>query len=153
MLAIDFSRDEILLGNQRWLTGYIPIGGPAAALLHRDRHIELISDRIGKPVTEHYGTQGFPLELVNGFSPALLAQRIARLEPARLGIAETECFPSAVAAILEEQPDGATADRGRLRCVPTPAHAQESAYELARIRRAAAISPTRSGSACPTFSK
>ena len=35
LIAIDVSRDEILLGHQRWLTGYVPIGGPVAVLLFR----------------------------------------------------------------------------------------------------------------------
>ena len=137
VLAIDLSRDEILQGHQRWLTGYIAMGGPAAALLHRGGHVELISERIGKPVARHYQTHGFPIELVDGFSPALLADRIGRLRPGRLGIAEAGSFPASLAALLAERPAPAELvdvarqfQRLRLR---------KSAYELALIRKSCAI--------------
>ncbi len=137
VLAIDLSRDEILQGHQRWLTGYIAMGGPAATLLHRNGHIELISERIGKPVTRHYQTNAFPIELVNGFTPALLAERIGRLRPRRLGIAGADSFPASLAGLLGEQPFppelvDASLQFQRLRL-------RKSAYELALIRRSCAI--------------
>ena len=49
VVAVDLSRDEVLLGHQRWLTGYIPIGGPAAGFVGRPRWGGRISARIGKP--------------------------------------------------------------------------------------------------------
>jgi Xaa-Pro aminopeptidase len=137
LLAIDLSRDEILLANQRWLTGYIPIGGPAAVLLHRDGHIELISERIGMPVTEYLKAHAFPIQLVNGYSATLIAERIARLAPQRLGVAEPECFSAALAAILCAQPTrpelvDASGLLQRLRL-------RKSSYELGLIRTSCAI--------------
>ena len=137
LVAIDFSRDEILLGSQRWLTGYIPVGGPAAAILHRDGHIELISERIGAPVAENYRSNAFPIELVNGFSAELLVERITQLRPARLGIAEPTCFPSVVADLLRDVAEGPelvdasrAVERVRLR---------KTAYELGLIRTSCSI--------------
>jgi Xaa-Pro aminopeptidase len=134
LLAVDLSRDEILLGNQRWLTGYVPIGGPAAALVHRDGEIELISERIGVPVTEYYNAHGFPIGLVNGFSPRLVAERVMRRSPKRLGIVETVSFPAAIATALSPFPevvDVSDAFQGlRLR---------KSAYEIDLIRKSCAI--------------
>ena len=103
LVAVDLTRDEILLGHQRWLTGYIPIGGPAAVLLGRDGSVELVSERIGKPVAEHYRSAGFPIELVNGFSASLLADRIGRHRPRRVGIAEAGSFSAETAALLRGQ--------------------------------------------------
>ncbi len=134
LLAVDLSRDEIMLANQRWLTGYIPIGGPAAALIHRDGDLELISERIGVPVTEYYASHGFPIGLVNGFSPRLLAERVVRHSPKRLGIVEPDSFPAAVVTSLASFPkvvDVSDAfQRLRLR---------KSAYEIDVIRRSCAI--------------
>lgn len=137
VLAIDLSRDEILLGQQRWLTGYTAIGGPAAALLHRDGHVELISERIGQPVAAFFRHHAFPIELVNGFSPALLAQRVDRLAPRRIGIAEPATFSHALgAALLDTNPSmtfvDVSAEFGRLRL-------RKSAHELGLIRRSCAI--------------
>ena len=147
LLAIDLSRDEILLGNQRWLTGYIPIGGPAAALLHRGGDIELISERIGLPVTDYYKAHGFPIRLVNGFSSGLVAERVMRSSPKRLGIVESDSFPTAVAKALP--PFLATVDVSdafqRLRL-------QKTAYEIALIRESAARSPTPCGNVFQNFS-
>ncbi|MEC3974456.1 M24 family metallopeptidase [Amycolatopsis sp. H20-H5] len=137
LVAIDWSRDEILRGNQRWLTGYIPIGGPAAALLDRDGTVELISDRIGKPVSDYYTAHEFPIELVNGFSPSLLVERIARRNPSRLGVAETESFPWTIAAALDSRSPApqlvdvsGSLERLRLR---------KSAQEIALVRRGCEI--------------
>ena len=137
LIAVDLTRDEILLGHQRWLTGYIPIGGPAAVLLGRDGSVELVSERIGKPVAEHYRTAGWPIELVNGFSPALLAERIRRRAPRRLGVAEAAAFSSAAASLVREQaPSAALVDVSdamqRLRY-------RKSEYELSLIRRSCTI--------------
>ena len=137
LVAVDLTRDEILLGHQRWLTGYIPIGGPAAVLLGRDGSVELISERIGKPVAEHYKAEGFPIELVNGFSPTLLAERIGRHAPRRVGIAEAGSFSSATASLLREQAPppvlvDVSAGLQRLRL-------RKSDYELGLIRRGCAI--------------
>lgn len=137
LLSIDLSRDEILLGNQRWLTGYSPVGGPAAALLHRDGHVELISERIGKPTTDFYWNNGFAIELVNGFSTMLLAARITGLAAQRIGIAEPGTFPFALgAALLAINPSitftDLSTDFARLRL-------RKSEHELALIRRSCAI--------------
>lgn len=137
VLAIDLSRDEILLGQQRWLTGYAAVGGPAAALLHRDGHVELISERIGQPVTAFYRHHSFPIELVNGFSPTLLAERVGRLALRRIGIAEPATFSHELgAALLGASPSmtfvNVSADFMRLRL-------RKSAHELALIRRSSAI--------------
>jgi Xaa-Pro aminopeptidase len=134
LLAVDLSRDEILLGNQRWLTGYIPIGGPAAALVHRNGEIELISERIGVPVTEYYKAHAFPIELVSGFSPRLVAERLSRRSPKRVGIVELDSFPSAIATALSPPPElvdvSDAFQRLRLR---------KSAYEIELIRKSCAI--------------
>ena len=137
LVAVDLTRDEILLGHQRWLTGYIPIGGPAAALIGRDGSVELVSDRIGKPVAEHYRAGGFPIELVNGFSPKLLAERISRHGPRRVGVAEAGSFCAETAALLRDlSPPPALLDVStglqRLRM-------RKSDYELGLIRRSCAI--------------
>jgi Xaa-Pro dipeptidase len=134
LLAIDLSRDEILLGNQRWLTGYIPIGGPAAALVHRDGEIELVSERIGVPVTEYYKAHGFPIALVNGFSPRLVAERVMRRSPKRLGVVEADSFPSAIATALSPSPEVVDVSDAfqRLRLRKSP-------YEIGLIRKSCAI--------------
>ena len=137
LVAVDLTRDEVLLGHQRWLTGYIPIGGPAAVLLARDGSVELISDRIGKPVTEYFRAEKVPIELVSGFSPAILADRIARRRPSRVGYAQAETFPFSTAALLnagEHPPElvDVSDDVLRLRL-------RKSAKELALIRRSCAI--------------
>ena len=137
LVAVDLTRDEIMLGHQRWLTGYIPIGGPAAVLVGRDGFIELVSDRIGKPVTEHYRRHGFPIELANGSAPGFLAERIARHRPKRLGIAEPASLAFATGGALgggsagPELVDVGT-DMLRLRL-------RKTSGELDLIRRSAAI--------------
>lgn len=137
VLAIDTSRDEILRGNGRWLTGYIPIGGPAAALLHRDGPIELVSERIGKPVRAFYRAHGLAIEPVDGFSPALLAERVGWYDPRRVGVAEEATLSSVIAASLRAlpaRPDlvDVSAEFERLRL-------RKSAHELAYIRKSCAI--------------
>jgi Xaa-Pro aminopeptidase len=134
LLAVDLSRDEILLANQRWLTGYIPIGGPAAALIHRDGEIELISERIGVPVTEYYKKHGFPIGLVNGFSPQLVAERVTRRAPRRLGIVEPDSFSAAIATALASSVEAVDVSDafGRLRL-------RKSAYEIGVIQKSCAI--------------
>ncbi|MFB6549436.1 M24 family metallopeptidase [Streptomyces sp. NPDC056405] len=140
LVAIDYSRDEILSGTQRWLTGYIPIGGPAAALFCRDGHVELISERIGKPVTEYYRSHEFPIELVGGFSHQLIAERITRQATKRLGIAEAVTFPWPLAAALTER-------SSPVALVDVSAAVQElrlckSPFELALIKKSCAIADT-----------
>src|ERR1700678_3951199 len=134
LLAVDLSRDEILLANQRWLTGYIPIGGPAAALIHRDGEIELISERIGVPVTEYYKKHGFPIGLVNVFSPRLVAERVTRRAPKRLGMVEPDSFPAAIASAVSPFPEAVDVSDAfqRLRL-------RKSAYEIELIRKSCAI--------------
>jgi Xaa-Pro aminopeptidase len=137
LVAVDSTRDEIMLGHQRWLTGYIPIGGPAAVLIGRNGSVELISERIGKPVTEFYQAQDFPIELVSGFSAALLAERIARQQPRRIGIAEAASFPFATGAALssgERVPELIDVSRSLLSL-----RLLKSGYELDCIRRSCAI--------------
>ena len=137
LVAIDLSRDEILQGHQRWLTGYIPVGGPAAVLLGRDGSVELLSDRIGKPVTQHYRSNNFPIEMVAGVSASTLVERIAMRNPRRIGFAEPETFPWAAAAALRERGSqaefvDASAGMRRLRL-------RKSAYEIDMIRKSCAI--------------
>lgn len=137
LLAVDLSRDEILRGNQRWLTGYIPIGGPAAALVGRDGSIELISDRIGKAVTDYFKSRDLPIEPVSGFSPQLVAERVGRRSPRRLGIAEPGALPMTVFAALAALTPAAqlvdvSPEMERLRL-------RKSANELALIRRSCEI--------------
>ncbi|WP_428390883.1 M24 family metallopeptidase [Lichenicoccus sp.] len=137
VLATDLSRDEILLGHARWLTGYIAIGGPAAALVHRNGHVELISERIGMMVPEYYKAHALPIEPIEGFSPALLAERITRHRPRRLGIAEPQTLSSAIAGSLGGQSAppylvDVSAEFERLRLRKSP-------YEIACIRRSCAI--------------
>lgn len=137
LVAIDLSRDEVLLGHQRWLTGYIPIGGPAAALIHRDGSVELISERIGKPVSDHYKANAFPIEMVGGFSSALLAERLIRRNPGRIGIAEAETFPAALAALLADRlspPELVDVSSGMQRL-----RLRKSDYEIGVIRQSCAI--------------
>jgi Xaa-Pro aminopeptidase len=140
VLAIDLSRDEILLGHQRWLTGYIPVGGPAAAILQRDGHVELISERIGKPSSDFYTTNLFPIDIVHGFSIRLLVERVVRLAPKRVGIAEMETLSFALAAGLQDiLPDLEIVDISnefqKLRL-------HKSAHEVTLIRKSCAIADT-----------
>ena len=137
VLAVDLSRDEILRGNSRWLTGYIPIGGPAAALLHHDGQVELMSERIGQPVREYYRAHDIAVTPVDGFSAALVAERVGRSGCRRVGIAEAETLPAALAAALAALPSApalvdVSAEFERLRL-------RKSAHEVALIRRSCAI--------------
>ena len=100
LIAIDSSRDEIQQGHQRWITGYNPVGGPAAALIDRDGSVELISDRIGTPTAEYYSAQALPVTLVNSFSISTILDRLARRQPNRIGVAEQATFPHALAMAL-----------------------------------------------------
>lgn len=137
LLAVDLSRDEILRGNQRWLTGYIPIGGPAAALIGRDGSIELISDRIGKAVPQYFEARDLPIEPVNGFTPELVAERVGRRSPRRLGIAEPAALPMTVAAALAAlTPAPSLVDASHQM---EGLRFRKSAKELALIRRSSEI--------------
>ncbi len=137
LIAVDLSRDEILTGSQRWITGYIPVGGPAAALVHRGGAIELISDRIGKPVTEHYRANGFPIELVGGFSPQLITQRIARYAPKRMGFAEPDSFSAAIADAVKLALPGVVLVNASTEVLHL--RMRKSADEIALIRKSSAI--------------
>ena len=137
LIAVDLSRDEILSGHQRWLTGYVPVGGPAAALLGRAGSVALVSDRIGKPASAYYKGNGFPIDMVNGFTPPLLAELVAGRQPRRVGIADPASLPWSVAAALRERlPACQLIDLSepmqRLRL-------RKSAHELALIRQSCAI--------------
>ena len=137
LVAIDVSRDEVLLGHQRWLTGYIPIGGPAAVIVGRDGSVELISERIGMPASDYYKSHSFPIELVSGFSVTLLAERLARRGPKRIGFAEPETFSAALAILLSSRavPPAlidVSADMRRLRLRKSP-------YEIDLVRRSCTI--------------
>ena len=137
VVAIDLSRDEILMGQARWLTGYIAVGGPCAALVHRNGGIELISERIGQPASQFYRSNGFPIELINGFSFGLLADRIAASAPRRIGIAEPATFSHALGAALNAAAPGTivvdvSMEFERLRLI-------KSSHELALVRRSCAI--------------
>ena len=137
LLAVDLSRDETLLGSQRWLTGYIPVGGPVAALISRSGSLELVSDRIGRDVTEHYRANGFPIELVTGYSERLLADRIARHGPKRIGVAEPATVSFVIAeAVRNVLPTASLVDVSdemmKLRM-------RKSAQEIALVRRSSVI--------------
>lgn len=137
LVAVDASRDEILQANGRWLTGYIPIGGPAATIIARGGDVELVSDRIGKPVADYYASQRLPMQLVGGFSPGKLAERIASHSPKRIGVAEPASLPySMVAALAAHAKPAELVDVAfafqRLRLRKSPA-------ELAMIRRSCEI--------------
>ena len=115
VIAIDLSRDEIGQSSRRWLTGFSPLGSPAAALLHRDGRMELISRPTGMLAPEYYKAHGLQVEVLQGLFPqSLLADRIGRSCPGRLarilhedgrcalaisglGIVETASFPWALA--------------------------------------------------------
>lgn len=137
VVAIDLSRDEILLGNQRWLTGYIAVGGPAAVVLYRDGRVDLLSERIGQPAAGYYKTNEFPIELVSGSPNTLLAQRLAEFEPRRVGIAEPATFSHALGATLQRAAPALTfvdvsPDFEGLRL-------RKSSHELALVRQSCAI--------------
>ena len=137
LVAVDASRDEILQSNARWLTGYIPIGGPAAAIVTRTGDVELVTDRIGQPVVDYYAAHDIPIRLTSAFSPHLLAERIAHYAPKRVGAVEAESFSYATVAALDRSawpPElvDVTAAFGRLRLRKSPA-------ELAAIRQSCAI--------------
>ncbi len=137
LIAVDLSRDEILLGHQRWLTGYVPIGGPAAALIGRAGPIVLVSDRIGKPASSYYKANGLPVEMVNGFTPPLLAELVAAHQPRGIGIADPVSLPWSVAAALRERLPAC-----RLIDLSEPMQRlrlRKSAHELALIRKSCEI--------------
>ena len=140
LLAIDWSRDEILSGTQRWLTGYIPAGGPAAVLMMRSGNIELISERIGQPVAEYYAAHDFAIALVNEAPAAALSVRLARHGIQRLGVAEAAALPWSLAANLLRGAPGlelvdASAATARLRF-------RKSAYEVGLVRKSCEIADT-----------
>ncbi len=136
LVAIDTSRDEIMLGGQRWLTGFTPLGQPAAALVFRDGHVELISAMLGRTAPAFYGASDLPIELVPGFSPALIAERIARVGAKRVGVGETATLAANIADAVRATPSApelvdVAADFLALRLV-------KSAAELAMVRASAA---------------
>ena len=138
VLAIDWSRDEILLGNQRWLTGFIPVGGPAAVLLGQDGFIELITQRIGHPVRSYYQANGFQISLVDAFSASVISERIARHRPLRLGLADFDNFPAVMDTMLRARLPvlellDVSKEFQRLRL-------RKTAFELSMIRKSCAIS-------------
>ena len=137
VIAVDSSRDEIQQGHARWLTGYIAVGGPAAAIISRDGSVELISERIGKPTAAFYQSNNISLDLVNGFSAKLLAERIAMKTPARLGVAELETFPATTYLDLayRASPPEIVDFSGQM----TALRLIKSAEEIATIRHSAAI--------------
>nr|WP_087574173.1 M24 family metallopeptidase [Sphingomonas sp. CDS-1] len=104
VIAIDTSRDEILLSGQRWLTGFAPIGGPAAALVYRDGRVELVSAWLGRVAPAFYANSGLPIETVAGYSPALFAERIQKVGAKRVGYVEDGSFPASIDAALRSLP-------------------------------------------------
>lgn len=104
IVALDLSRDEVMLSYQRWLTGYTPIGMPAAVLVPREGPVELIGPMLGAAAADYYAFEQIPIELTTGFSIALLAERIARRAPRRIGIVETFAFPAALAQAVTDLP-------------------------------------------------
>ena len=136
LIAVDTSRDEIMLGGQRWLTGFTPLGQPATALVFRDGHVELISAMLGRTAPAFYGASGLPIELVPGFSPALIAERVARVNAKRVGVAEPATLAANIADAVRATPSAPVLvdvanDFLALRLVKSPA-------ELAMIRASAA---------------
>lgn len=101
LVAADWSRDEIMAATVRWVSGYIAVGGPAAILIPRHGEVELLSERIGRPAAAFYADGQFPLELVSGFGAELVAERVARHGPKRIGLAEPEGFPWTFAMAIE----------------------------------------------------
>lgn len=93
VIAVDLSHDEILLGNQRWLTGFAPIGQPAAAIVFRDGRVELVSPMLGRTAPAFYAASGLPIEPVPG-ALALVAERIGRAALKRVGFAESATMPA-----------------------------------------------------------
>ncbi len=137
VLALDCSPDEILHGNQRWLSGFIARGGPAAVLLHREGHVELISQRAGKTLSDYFESLEIPITMVGGFSPKLIAERVSDLQTKRLGIADPEYLSAAIAAALStlstspELIDSSAAF--------TKLRLQKSPYEIGLIRKSCSI--------------
>ena len=140
LIAIDWSRDEILFSHQRWLTGFTPLGGPAAALVFRDGHIELLSAWLGRTVPAFFAGSGLAVETVAGFSPALFAERIGRASPKRVGYVEDGSFPASIYAALKSMAappeiEDVSAEFIRLRLKKSPA-------ELEAVRKSCAIADT-----------
>ncbi|MGE4431175.1 MAG: M24 family metallopeptidase [Sphingobium sp.] len=137
VIAIDTSRDEILLSTQRWLTGFTPLGGPAAALLFRDGHVELVSQWLGKTVPAFYAGADLPIETVPGYSPQIFAERIGKAGARKIGYAEDGCFPASIYQALRDMPSSPalidiSAEIIALRM-------RKSAAEIATIRKSCAI--------------
>lgn len=137
VIAIDTSRDEILLSSQRWLTGFTPLGGPAAALVFSDGRVELLSAWLGRVAPAFYAGTGLPIETVAGYSPALFAERIARVCAKRVGYVDDGSFPASIAAAVHAiaaPPEviDVTADFIALRL-------RKSDAEIAAIRKSCAI--------------
>lgn len=137
IIAIDTSRDEILLSHQRWLTGFTPIGGPAAAIVFRDGRVELLSVWLARTVPAFYAGCGLPIETVAAYSPDAFAERLARVGARRVGYAEDGSFPASIFAgigAMAPTPDlvDVSAEMIQLRLRKSPA-------EIAAVRRSCAI--------------
>ena len=149
LVVIDLSRDEVMGGHQRWLTGFVPFGSPAAALLYRDGSTDLLAQWLGPPQTEFYAGSEPPVTMVRGFSFPTMAERIGQRGAKRVGYVEAATFPYALQAALSAlTPAPEIVDFcqvfDRLRLVKSP-------VELAAIRRSCAISDKVWGQAQDIF--
>ena len=135
IVALDLSRDDVMLSSQRWLTGYVPIGMPCAGLLTRGGAVELIGPMLGLPAADFY--KGMPVQLTAGFSIQLIADRVAKHAPLRIGVVEPLAFPSVLAdALTSRAPAPAIVD---LSAQMLALRLRKTAYEIALIRRSCAI--------------
>jgi Xaa-Pro aminopeptidase len=137
VIAVGLSRDEILSGQQRWMTGFIARGGPAAVILTKDG-VEIFYGRWSSLVKEFYKSNfGSEVNLVDGVAPATIADRVAKLGLRRIGIGESESFSAALSQAIGagvEQIDVSN-DMMRLRWIKSP-------LEIELIRKSCAISDT-----------
>lgn len=120
VVAIDTSRDEVLLGGQRWLTGFTPLGGPAAALVYRDGRVELLSAWLGRVAPAFYAESGLPIETVPLYSPEVFAERVSKVAAKRVGYVEDGSFPASFAAALQ--------------ALPAPPHVIDVSIQMSEIR-------------------
>ncbi len=135
VIAIDASRDEILLSWQRWLTGFTPLGGPAAAVVYRDGRVELMSQWLGRTVPAFFEASGLSIQTVPSYSPATFCERLGAAK--RIGVAEETSFPASIHLALRAMspaPDivDVSAEMLQIRL-------RKSAAELQAVRRSCEI--------------
>jgi Xaa-Pro aminopeptidase len=137
VVALDLSRDEVLLSTQRWLTHFVPIGFPVSVVIAREGKPQLCAPMIGAPAIDYYETYNVPIECIPGFSLNSLAQLVANHGPRRIGIVETLAFPAGLAiAIKELVPNVEFVDISQ---EILQLRLRKSTFELARIKQSCAI--------------